>query len=158
MSFELAQFKITDENLSGIKRYIKKPKDCVINVLEVLGIIDHIHADLMRIVVGDIGITKSQIEQIFKRIYVNYDYRFVKYYKLESLSEIVYGMAPGHVIFCGYKNKDNSKHVFLIGKNLNGVIFYIDPQLEIICDLSDERCLNYISEKQSYFVLKVRRN
>jgi hypothetical protein len=38
-----------------MKRLIKKPMDCVINALQVLGLVDEKHADLMRILVGDTG-------------------------------------------------------------------------------------------------------
>ena len=48
-----------DENINKFGRAIKKPKDCVINALEIIGIINTTDADIMRIVVGDNGIGKK---------------------------------------------------------------------------------------------------
>ena len=155
MTFLVSQFQISDENLLRFRRFVKKPMDCVINALEILRVLDQNAADLMRIVVGDQGLTIENIQHIFKYMYPQYRFRFFKYTNLHTLSDFCKNeLNPGHVIFCGY-SKQGFRHVFLIGKNLLGTILYIDPQVDAFCDLSSEQsCLPYIMDAEEYYILQ----
>lgn len=154
MTYLVSQFPITDQNLLLFKRFVNKPMDCVINALEILFILEHNSADLMRIVVGDQGITIKQIEEIFKYMYSQHRWRFFRYTNIETLSRFCQGeLVPGHVIFCGYNFK-GFKHVFLIGKKLDGSVMYIDPARYTFCDLSSEECYRYIKDAEEYYILQ----
>lgn len=154
MTYLVSQFQISDENLLLFKRFVKKPMDCVINALEILFILEHNSADLMRIVVGDQGITIEQIENIFKYVNPQHRFRFFRYTNIETLSRFCQAeLVPGHVIFCGY-NMQGFKHVFLIGKNFDGSVMYIDPQQDAFCDLSSEECYGYIKDAEEYYILQ----
>jgi len=37
MSYQPAQFKMSDQQIFSFKRWVKKPMDCVINALELIG-------------------------------------------------------------------------------------------------------------------------
>lgn len=154
MTYLVSQFQISDENLMLFKRFVKKPMDCVINALELLFILEHNSADLMRIVVGDYGITIEQLEDIFKYVNPQHRFRFFRYTNIETLSRFCQAeLVPGHVIFCGYSMKD-FKHAFLIGKKLDGSIMYIDPQPDAFCDLSSDECYEHIKDAEEYYILQ----
>jgi len=120
----LALFPVTDVNINNFKRHFLSPKDCVINALQIIGIIEEIPANLMRISsIGYTGFTKEQIEIMF--IYLtgrNHD--FVETTNREAWTDVITRLLPpGNVVFAGYEG-----HVFLIGKDLENKIMYIDPQ------------------------------
>ena len=143
-------FPFSNENILQFGRMEKRPKDCVINALELIGVIDHYHADLMRIAVGNIGLTESQILDIFR-------YRQPKEWKLVECKlqeiRICYEtiMPPGTAIFCGFY--DDTNHVFLIRKTTDSHIFFLDPQNNLICHQFDIICNSVFSDKNKYFVL-----
>lgn len=158
VNYEISSFPISDANIQNFRRWVKKPMDCVINALEIVGIIDQTNADLMRIAVGDFGLNVSQIESIFEYVSAltpsRFSYKFFRYTNLQSLSNICAAMPLNTVIFCGY-NKNNFKHVFLIGKTSNSDIIYIDPQYGQLCALNrDPGCLSVIQNAQEYYVLQ----
>jgi hypothetical protein len=154
MPFTIAQFYISDDNLLKFRRLVKKPRDCVINALELLGVLEAVPADLMRIVVGDTGINASQIEQIFSYVQPSARWRFFRYTDIKTLEQFAYqGLQPSHVIFCGYQ-KNGFKHVFIVGKNHHGQILYIDPQVDAFCPLEQPQCFNYIRDAQEYYILQ----
>ena len=160
------QFLITDEHIRSFRRWVKKPRDCVINALEIIGIVDSAQADIMRIMVGDTGVLRNQIEEIFEYNFPEYTWRFRKYKDLESIAKFcVDTLETNHVVFCGYSvhsSKINEhgfqyhedRHVFLIGKSSDGRIVYIDPQINTMCDLTDPRCLRLIDMAQRYYMLQ----
>ncbi len=152
-SFDVAQFRITDDSISKFRRWIKKPRDCVINAMELLGILTDKNADIARIMVGDQGITIEQIEQIFSLIEPKFNWRFFRFTKLETLSHFTsQQLKPLHSIFCGYLGQDG--HVFLIAKTINEKIMYIDPQINELCDLDQSSCVKFIENKQIYYILQ----
>lgn len=154
MVFTIAQFYISDENLLRFRRLVKKPRDCVINALELLGVLQATPADLMRISVGDTGLSADQIEQVFAYVSQPARWRFVRYTNIHTLEAFCYqGLLPSHVIFCGY-HKQGFKHVFLIGKNNLGQVVYIDPQVNAYCPLDDPRCFEYIRDAEEYYLLQ----
>jgi hypothetical protein len=132
----LSQFKISDENITNFKRYVKAPNDCVINALQIIGIIDNFVGNMLRIAYGERGIaSQKQIELIFT-------FSTSQKYKYHSLTYEIFvktiteNINPGHIVFAGYIG-----HVFLIGKTLNGKLVYIDPQTTVgICYLENDEC------------------
>jgi hypothetical protein len=100
--YDTAEFRITDQHLQNFKRLIKKPMDCVINALEIIGVIDNTHADIIRICMGDIGLSISQIVDIFKYMKPTYEWGFMKI-RFKALMEYCQkNLKRGHVLFCGY--------------------------------------------------------
>lgn len=160
MVFRVAEFQISDYHITRFRRFVKKPMDCVINALEIIGILDDIRADILRIAVGDQGLNTDQIVSIFKLLKPLFKWRFFRYTNLETLSQYtVNEMKHGHVVFCGYRGYNPVTetyvgHVFLIGKYLNGNLVYIDPQIPTVCRLDDDQCQNLIKNKQEYFILQ----
>jgi alpha-tubulin suppressor-like RCC1 family protein len=162
MTFTICEFQISDTNIENFRRWVKKPMDCVINALEIIGVLDQTNADLMRIAVGDYGFSIGQIQAIFKYIWPDYEWRFYSYSNISTLVNYTNNiMTPGNVIFCGYVKKSKhtsdkraTSHVLLIGKRLDHKIIYIDPQIDTFCDLNSPECYKYIARADNYFILQ----
>ena len=144
----LSQFQINDENIQSFRRYINSPMDCVINALQLMGLLDTVTSNLFRIsCVGTNGFEKDQIEKIFI-LYkgVNFEFKSTTNFN-EFLNWIETKLLPGNVVFAGYTG-----HVFIIGRLLNGNIMYIDPQINKFCNI--KTCQNLIMhEGKSYYLL-----
>ena len=145
----LSQYRIADENITNFKRFVKAPNDCVISALQIMGMIDDFTGNMLRIsFIGQTGFTKQQIELIFTlRTGKPYKYHQMKY---DTFSQTIKEkLMPGHVVFAGYTG-----HAFLIGRTLDGNLFYIDPQTEVgICNLADDNCEELIKTQGDYFLL-----
>jgi len=144
----LSQFKISDENIMNFKRYLKSPMDCVINALQLMGILDTLSSNILRIsCVGTTGFEKEQIEKIFT-LYTGVNFEFKSTKKFDEFVQIIETqLLPGNVVFAGYTG-----HVFIIGRYLNGQLVYIDPQLNIICNILE--CQDMIRNGgKEYFIL-----
>lgn len=153
MNFSISEFKISDDNIMKFFKYVQKQRDCVINALQLIGILDVLNADLMRIAVGDVGLSSQQIVDTFNRVVPTKQWRFLRYTNIRDLAQFTsVNMKPGHVIFCGFEDAI-SKHVFLIGKTMIGNVLYIDPQINTICDL-DSQCRHIIENRQAYYILQ----
>jgi hypothetical protein len=152
--YTLTQFGINDVQIQSFRRNVLSPKDCVINALQLIGMLDIYTANLLRItLVGQFGIDQSQIEQIFI-LYYGYTFKFDPITSFQDVSNTISCLQVGHVAFAGYQDVNGAKHVFLIGRKTDGHVYYIDPQINQICNLSDPQCLQYIANKQFFFLLK----
>ena len=126
---------MSDAQITSFRRWVKKPMDCVINALELIGALDGRNADLMRIASGDKGLQKDQIEHVFTYLFPSNKWDFFGYSDIKKLEHYTLNiMQPGHVIFCGYYGHNASVnaqigHVFLIGKDSSGIVKYMDPQI-----------------------------
>jgi len=146
----LSQFAISDQNITEFKRYVKKPMDCVINTLQIFGILDNISANIIRIsCVGENGFTTEQIEKIFILVLGNkFHYKSITNYD-DFVRIIEETLSPGYGVFAGYA--DTYGHVFIIARRLDGVIMMIDPQSNMICEINN--CQNKIPRETTYFLL-----
>lgn len=145
----LSQFKITDEQLLSFNRAVPSPMDCFINALQILGVVNSITANIMRISSsGRIGFSKEEIETIFVML-TGYNHDFKSTESFEEFSQWIGKLLlPGHVVFAGYEG--NTKHVYLIGRRIDGMLVYIDPQVGIVCDLSTKECQGYLVNNKIY--------
>ena len=144
----LSQFKISDENIMNFRRHIQSPMDCVINALQLMGILDTLSGNILRIsCVGSTGFEKYQIEKIFI-LYTGVNFEFKSTKDFDEFAKMIETLLlPGNVVFAGYTG-----HVFIIGRYLNGQLVYIDPQLNTICDILN--CQDMIKNGgNEYFVL-----
>jgi hypothetical protein len=145
-----------DQYLRNFTRRVIKPKDCVINALELIGLINAQYADLFRILVGDTGITIPQIEDVFQFFQPNYRYVFKKYEQtvqdVQVVYDILHSVPPGCVIFAGIIFRGgsiDSGHVIILGRFENGNYVVIDPQQQhIFQDLNA-----YLSAAESVYLL-----
>ena len=145
----LSQFIMTDERIQNFKRFVKSPRDCFINAMLLMGMIDNTAANILRIsFAGELGFMKEQIELIFT-LKTSKPFKFYQM-NYEKFSDTIKNtLKAGNVVFAGYTG-----HVFLIGKTYNGDILYIDPHTEVgICNLSDENCEKSIQNKGDYFLM-----
>ena len=148
----LSQFKITDDQLLNFKRAVPSPMDCFINALQILGVVNSITANIMRISsLGRNGFTREEIEKIFIML-SGYNHDFKSTESSEEFSQWIGTLLlPGHIVFAGYEG--NTKHVYLIGRRIDGILVYIDPQLGIFCDLSTLECQEYLKNNRVYRIM-----
>ena len=145
----LSQFKITDEQILTFKRAVPTPMDCFINALQILGVVDNVTANIMRISsAGKTGFTTEEIEKIFVFL-SGHNHDFKATGSPQEFSDwITAHLLPGHVVFAGHEG--NVNHVYLIGRQVNGTIVYIDPQSAIFCDLSTPECQAHLMNNKVY--------
>ena len=145
----LAQFKMSEENISSFRRIFNSPMDCVITALQLFGILDVRSANLMRISsLGKSGFTKEQIELIFMyTIRKNFDFKFTTNFT-EFADYIMSNLRIGYAVFAGYEG-----HVFIIAKQSDGRLLYMDPkQTPAIC-LFGAECQSSLSIHKTFFLL-----
>jgi hypothetical protein len=148
MATEFTQFRITDEQIRNFKRLIAQPKDCFINAMQIMGMLDVLGGNILRIsCAGNQGFFKEQIEKIFI-LHTEHNHDFVSMNYDEFVNTIVNQLQPGYVTLGGYEG-----HVFIVGRYLNGTIVYIDPQLNTICDLMDPECEKYLKVSNKYYLM-----
>ena len=162
--FIMFQHQITEENLKTFRRHVKSPMDCVINALQIIGVLDNFSSNLIRLTcVGQQGITQEQIQNIFTLYSViqetPYEFLFMEargFNQAKVFEDVIIaGLQPQNILFCGYE-KNGFKHVFLLGRYLDGRIMYIDPQVGkngTVCDIHQAECYKYISGAQKYYIL-----
>jgi hypothetical protein len=163
---ELFQHQITNENISQFQRYVHAPKDCVINAMHIIGLLDNFTSNLIRLTcVGKEGLEIDQIQKIFTLFSIingnAHEFLFLEAPAADGMSHakmfekvVIERLKPEHILFCGYE-KNGFKHVFLLGRYLDGRIMYIDPQVDggVICDINNDKCFSYISGAQKYYIL-----
>lgn len=134
-------FPINENNFMKFTRDIPKPRDCVINAMHLVNVIDKKHAELMRILVGDIGITVKQIEDIFNYLSINFSNTpsrwryFFQPFNLSNTTDRRYielyinSLMPLNVLFCGMTySMGGDRHVFIIARDSAGIVGIVDPQ------------------------------
>jgi len=134
-------FPINEHDFIQFTRDIPKPRDCVINAMHLVNVVDKKHAELMRILVGDVGITVEQIEEIFNYLSINFantpsKWRyFFQRFNLSNTTDRKYidlyinSLTPSNVLFCGMTYAmGGDRHVFIIARDSVGILGIVDPQ------------------------------
>lgn len=145
--------------LSSASRFVRvaglSPKDCFINILQLLGFLDENSANIMRIsAAGRTGFTKEEIEKVFILL-LRYNFEFVSikdYWTWLGLASVI---KPGEVAFVGAGNADGGSHVFLIGKSHDLSLFIIDPTVNKYCKIGEPCQLEFLPPTTtSLYILK----
>jgi hypothetical protein len=149
----LSQFAINDKNIYEFKRnYIHSPGDCFINALQLLGY-DSLNSNILRVsIAGRMGFYNKEIELIFTLLF-NHHFCFKNtnnYYDFYNFINV--SLYPGHAILAGY-NGNSTSHVFILARNLQGKIIYIEPQLNLISDLNECSFLINNSDNLNFQIL-----
>lgn len=152
----IAKYRISPEtiyNIENVPRLNPSNVDCVVNAMEILGILSYLEAGLVRTRIGPSGIKPEFFIEKFQQVNPEYNYKFVQISIRELAPWVLYDMPALTMIFCGYLDQGVG-HVYIIGKDYQGKIFLLDPQLNPpICNLSTNDCFSYIANKMSYFIL-----
>ena len=143
--FEIRQFQIKDHNIEAFSRLTQTTHDCVPNALCLLGFINSGTADLIRIIVEGQGIVQEKIEKIFNYLTDSKNFRFFPKNEDELYNYCQTELNPGHAIFVGIPY-----HVFLIAKDLNGLLGILDASYS--CILIEGFPPEY-TRKERYWVL-----
>lgn len=142
--WRLSHFQMSDDNLVTMKRYLAKPRDCVINSMELMKIVDSRSSGIMRILAGDVGITLPQTLAILEFVYVR-PFRHI-HYKIENL-HLMFDLINNdnvfprsRAIFAALRYDDGDGHMITIGKSVKGELVYLDPQNPSMCDMNMFNC------------------
>jgi len=146
--WKLAFFSITDENINQVARLLSKPRDCVINAMELLKIVDNNAAAIMRILVGEQGIMENQIVDMFSFVFkrpfristlgISDVFAFLNFLNNDAV------LPRSNAVFLGIRYNNGDGHVFIIGKTNQGFMIYLDPQNPNMCNLNDPGCIQTI--------------
>ena len=145
----LAGFQVDKTHMTGFVRMINSPMDCVINALQIIGLIDMHSANIMRISnLGIQGFQKIQIELIFI-LYFRKNFSFMPTHSWKEFTQTIEtNLQNNQVAFGGYTG-----HVFVLARHDDGNIFYIDPQLHKYCNVKDDECANLFFQNQDTWYL-----
>ncbi len=125
----LAQFLLPDGFIEQFHRTFASPTDCVINALQLLGVVDQFTSDCMRVTSMGTIMTSAQIELICALKY-RHNFLFTPFDDFTQFSNLVAnGLSNGHGVFAGYGG-----HAFVIARALDGSFFYIDPQRDQVVE------------------------
>ena len=151
----IAKYRITPQtiyNIQNVPRLNPSNIDCVVNAMEIIGILSRQDAGLVRTRIG-VGIIPEYFLEKFQQVNPEYIYRFVQISMRELIPWILYEMLNLTMIFCGYLDQVIG-HVYIIAKDNNGKVFLLDPQLNPpICNLDTMDCFANIANKLSYHIL-----
>jgi len=158
MEYNPAHFgPFTDKKLLRVKKSIRNKKDCVINAMEVLALLPEKEAELLRVMVDDVGMTKTQVFKTFMIIFPNFNWKYKRYTTFASVKQILDDLPPGHAVFAAYtpfiQNVKEPTHAFVLARDSKGVLGYIDPQVPAACNITKEECFQYLRGMAVYFIL-----
>jgi len=151
----IATYRITNStinNIINVPRINPTNMDCVVNAMEILGILNRYEAGLIRQITPQ-GILPEHFIEQFEKVNPEYKYKFVQISMAELPVWIENEMPRLRMIFCGYLD-GNIGHVYIIAKDNNNKIFLLDPQLNPpICSIDNNDCYANIANKNGYFIL-----
>jgi hypothetical protein len=132
-----------------VKRY--RADDCVINAIQLLGLITPREAHLMRFFLKG-GLDGEYIGDLFSVLLPDYNWKFQGYTNPDTFFQRISELEVDQVIFCGYTG-----HVFLIGRAADGHLYSLDPQVQnkpcLLDDNNLTQCSNSVLNKSWYGIL-----
>lgn len=142
-------FQITSNNIDNFRRNFARPRDCLINALQLLGLVDSIEALNLRIRYGNFGFEQQEIVNFFNNYY-NLFHCFSSYDNLQDILYVISQLPIGVGFLSGVQFHNGEKHVFITAKDLNGNILVLDPQRQpSIVSLDD-----YLNNSSLFYILK----
>ena len=120
------------DRLEHYLRINSDPNDCVINAMQLLGLLSNIESGLLRLELTcwsehTGGLPPNVIMSMFKTIYPTYNFEFKNSTNSHDFIDYLSNLPNNHISFCGISRKDGSGHVFLVIKSSNQ-IYIADPQ------------------------------
>ena len=162
---EIAYWNISNVQVQRLKA---RPMDCVINALEVLNLINHMEADMIRIIIGNRGVQNDKIVTLFQylfpsietstNIHVPIQWQWSNAYNLHTFITYINTIPDNTLTFCfvGH-SKLPYTHAIVLGK-INGDLYKFDEQSNYkICLLNDKHCFDEFSKWEYYHVLEYKR-
>lgn len=133
------------------------PMDCVINAMQVLGLITNKEGGLLRVTQNatEFGFDPVQIAKLFKTcFYFDSGLQLLKdfsfdIFPIDAFRSYIDTCPIGQGLLCGIRTPELA-HVFIIAKQLNGAFMILDPQLagQSICNGSWQCINNYMENPQ----------
>ena len=113
------------------------PMDCVINAMQVLGLITNKEGGLLRVTQNatEFGFDENQISLLFKTcFYFDSGQQLLKDFSFNQFSEVdfetyINSCQHGQGLLCGIRTPELA-HVFIVARRLNGAFAILDPQLD----------------------------
>lgn len=155
MTFEISEFDITYEHILNFRKIVQEPRYYMINAMEYMNILSKKCADFMRFSVNKNGVSLSQFLEILKYIFPNYLWKNspISFSNLQNFVTLI--MKPNKIIFCNAEI-NNQCHIFLLYKNIDNEVIYINPLQQILLNIKDPKFSSDINQLSSFHVLKVK--
>ena len=134
----LSEFPFTQDSIAQYRSVVPRhasSRDCFINALQLLRGLDETTANIMRVSsAGVSGFTHEQIVRIFILITgFHYELKLLTNHDFWSMLR---QLKRDHAVLAGVKAQlFGIGHVFLIRRNADDRLEYLDPQINTICDL-----------------------
>ena len=121
--------------LEHYSRINPDPNDCVINAMQLLGLLSNIESGLLRLELkcwseNNGGLPQHIVLSMFKTIYPKYKFDFKSTTDPQEFDYYLTKLPDNQISFCGISRIDGSAHVFLVIKS-NGHIYIVDPQIYV---------------------------
>ena len=167
--------KMDDNFILQFKRMTRHPNDCVINAMEVMGLMSSDSAAFLRFMKrtnkSSINrmkppqgkpMSQEEIMGLLTICYPEKSFRFGVFksnqYK-ELFVDTIKTMPNGFATIAYQIFKSGLGHAFVIGKSIQGLFYLIDAQRftkpPFMCELSQDECYDYLTEKQNSVTLIV---
>jgi hypothetical protein len=129
---KIIQYHLKDEDILNFKRNVISDKDCFINAMQLLNYIDPESADKCRMIINSGKYVKiCKVKNFFN----NENSDLVQFTK-EDINKYIVNIENEHgilIMLCEkYPNPSFYQlcHVFIVHRNKNGVLSYVDPQIQ----------------------------
>jgi hypothetical protein len=125
-------FDVSDVQLATFGRRVQKPRDCFINALELTGAVSSTAADILRILVGDVGIDFQKMAEIFVvafgrcKVFKSYPVGLPEC--RAQVEKIVADLPARRMLFAGFTFREDANHIVMIARTAAGALLFIDPQ------------------------------
>lgn len=152
-TFSVANFLITYEQLTRIERHISNPRDCVLIVLSVIGVLTPKMHAIASILIDDEGVYMDCLLNVLR-------YKFGSKWKLKKLAtkkdfiaKLQSELLPGHITFCYFKwKREGIGHVTMIARDqTTGMLYYMDPQSSTYLSITNPYIWDTIFEQIKEF-------
>lgn len=127
-------FIVTEKEVRVAEEIEPTHTDCAISVFQILKEIDSISANLMRRLYCGVGIKDTNIISYFKTQYPQYKWDWIHFNlpaEEKLLQALLYmGLPREGAVFAGASfKKTNMSHAIVFWKDLNNIIYILDPQI-----------------------------
>lgn len=136
--YSVANFMITYDQLTKIKRYISNSRDCVLVALNAMGILTPKMHAIASIIVDDKYVNGDSIVNVIRYKFGG-KWKFLKFdAKEDFIQKLKESLRPGCMAFAGFVWSNGVGHFCMIYRDLQtGELFYMDPQVGIYASFND---------------------
>ena len=138
-TIKIQKFKMSNDSILTFNRITTTNTDCVPNALFLLGLINVVTAEIMRMLVIKNGVDNEQTEKIFGYL-IGKPCLLLKIDKNALYHYCMTELTPYQAIYCVSNRVGAPRHAFLIARTDDNRLVVLDGQTEsgIMCEIKGE--------------------